>query len=368
MAGGDYQLVPVPITPGMREDIHRNAAAPPGTLRYASNVRWGAMGAAERRNGTTELATTTGGTAQFPVASGRPIEFMVSTDSFTYVGTDGYALALNSAETGWRPAGRYSSAEPRGRLATVYRSQADSQAVNSATATCAVDSAGYRFLAHAAAAGATQYVVYTIQDPDGKSIYSENLTDSRRCRAVAVGATIYVGIQRFATNEVDIYSTTAGGVLTLVTSALVTLDANGDSWDMSGWTSTRWAFASLDSSSTTITVRRMSAGTTEASATQATNVVAGSRLTVYGGTSHLWLGWSDNTSATGSARATCWNWTGSALSSTFTNSSLQTWTSATQTGTPPIIGLGPSATNVRIVMSVFNDVSHATPSVYTWYS
>ncbi len=369
MPGGDYQLVPVPITPGMREDIHRNAAAPPGTLRYASNVRWGAMGAAERRNGTVELATTTDASARWGVNSGYALEFMKPCGGFTYVGTDGVAYALRADETGWRPAGRYSSSEPRGRVADIYRAQADSQYVTQAdNATVAVDSAGFRFLAYAGDGPSSGVVNYTIQDPDGKSVYSESKADSRRVRACAVGATIYVCIQRHATHEVDIFSTTAGGVLTLVTSAIVTLDASGDSWDMSAWTSTRWAFAALDSSSTTITVRRMNAGTSEATATQSTNVVAGSRVSIYGGTSHVWLGWSDNTTATGSARLSCWNWTGAALSSTFTNTSLGTWTSATQTGSPPLVGRGPSATEVRIVRSVYNGTGHATPNVYTFYN
>jgi hypothetical protein len=363
MAGGDYQLVPVPITPGMREDIHRNAAAPPGTLRYASNVRWGAMGAAERRNGTTEIGTTTDPGSQFPVASTYPLEMVNGKAGVTLVGTDGVAFALDSADTRWRFAGRYSSAEPLGKF-DFYRNHAGSIAAD-LTSTVAIDSAGYRFMAYTSTDGVTNYMHYVVQDPDGISIRQDNIGDVRRVRAVSVGAVIYFCSQRYASNEIDVYSITAGGVPTLVTAALVTLDASADSWDVSAWTSTRWAFAALDSSSTTVTVRRMSAGTTEASATQSTNMRATSRITIYGDTSHVWLGWNDN-SVSNVARVTCWNWTGAALSSTFTSSTAFTWTATTQTGYGPIIGKGPSATQVRLLGTIHNESGHATPDVFTW--
>jgi hypothetical protein len=364
VANNDYQIVPVPIRPGMREDIHRHAAVDPGTLRYAQNVRWGDQGAAIRRYGTTEIATTGATGNQATIAGGYPVEIIAADYGGTLVGGDGTAFALRDDETGWRYAGRYSSAEPRPGRVDLYRNQA-SQITADQQVAMAIDSAGRRFFAYTAdRSGADQRLYYTLQDADGSTIESRMYTNVRRVRACAVGADIYVCCQRYSSNQVDVYRHQAGGTLTLVTSGLVTLDAAADSWDMSAWTSTRWAFASLDSSSTTITIRRMSAGTTEASVTTTTNVLNTTRLTIYGDTDHVWLGYNNiGTTDIGYIRAYSWN--GSVLGSAFAVATAYSWTVTTQQGSAPWIGPGPSATQVRFAGTIHNQGGHATPDVYS---
>lgn len=365
MANNDYQIVPVPIRPGMREDIHRHAAVDPGTLRYAQNVRWGDQGAAIRRYGTTEIATTGATGNQATIAGGYPVELIAADPGgSTIVGSDGTAFAFRSDESGWRYAGRYSSAEPRPGRVDLFRNQA-SQVSTDQQVTMAIDSAGRRFFAYTAErGGADQRMYYTLQDADGNAIEARMYTNIRRVRACAVGADIYVCCQRYSTNEVDVYRCQAGGALTLVTSALVTLDAAADSWDMSAWTSTRWAFAHIDTSSTTITVRRMSAGTTEASVTTTTNVLATSRVTIYGDTDHVWLGY-NNIGTTDIAYIRAYSWNGSVLGSAFAAATAYSWTVTTQNGSAPWIGPGPSATQVRFAGAIHNRAGHTVPDVYS---
>ncbi len=362
MPGGDYQLVPVPITPGMREDIHRNAAAPPGTLRYASNVRWGAMGAAERRNGTTELATTVDSGASYAVNSGLSLDVCSSSLGATIVGTDGIAFVLREAETGWRVCGSYSTAEPV-RSLTSY-ADIGGAANASQSASVAVTSDGYRVHVYTSEVNGSYSANVIITDGSGNTVRASQQT-ARRARAVGVGTAVYICFENPSTRAIDVYRSTSGGAISSITSGLVTLDASDDSWDICPWTTTRWAFVHLDTSSTTATVRRMNAGTTEASVTQSTNMRATSRLSLYADTNHVWLGWSDN-SVSNVARVSCWNWTGAALSAAFTSSTAWSWTATDQTGTPPIIGTGPSATQVRLIGALHNESSHASPDLYSW--
>ena len=361
----DVEIVQVPILPGMREDVHRHAAVAPGTLRYAKNLRWGALGAAERRNGTTEISTTNGAETQFPLSSATfPVELLAETSDATFAGKDGVAYALRPADAGWRYAGRYSSAEPRtGRVDLSPTVDAHDVA---SVGTAAISSNGFKLFAYSYLTPfADMSVNYVIQDSAGNAVEARALTNSRRARAVAVGTDLFLIRQKYSSNEIDIFRSQNGGTLTFVAAAFVTLDAAADSWDVAAWTSTHWVFASLDSSSTTITVHRMSGFASAANATQSASVRATSRLTIFADTNHVWLGWNDNTVTNGN-RITCWNWTGSAFSSTFTAATWVLWTAATQTGTPPLIGTGPSATQVRIVSAIHNEAGHATPDGYTW--
>lgn len=338
----------------MREDIHRHAAVDPGTLRYAQNVRWGDQGAAIRRYGTTEIATTSP-SAALPVASGRALQFLGASRGQTVCGTDGLAFALDESGSQWRYAGTYSTAEPRGQTAVLGMQPLDS-ALYYGGPCVAVDSSGYTLVA--AGTGATVFLRYA--DPAGRQLWISTISTASRCRAVSVGATIYLCVQNSSTQAVDIYSIAANATSlgAATTSAFVTLSAATGTWDIHAWTSTHWVFAWLDDAGTdTIRVHRMSGGTSAANFTYTTNVnnsTNDSRLTVYADTDHVWCGHTNAT--TSNAYVTCRNWTGAAFSGGFTSTSIASWGAgfAAAPSGGCVVGKGPSATQVRVLVTLID--------------
>lgn len=322
----------IPIRPGMREDIDRRAGAEPGTLLLAQNLRFRQQGKAQRRNGTVEV-TTDGATTALPLETGYPVEFVDTLGGSPVVGTQGYAHVYDATEEEWRTAGYYSSAMPVRRELLMYEYQNGGCLTTNGPAAVAVDSAGYMLAAYCvetAEAAAAFVCVAKYFDPSGNVIRRDEIYLSLRCRAVAVGATIYLVIQDSAlTNApVEAYTYTAGG--RSGPSTLFTLDAFVDSWDCSDWTGAtagRWLVTWYDSSSTTVTVRRLNGLATEGSATF-TPASANPRLTCYANTDLAWVG----SGETGDGIIRAWDWSGS-FSLSFGPQTL--WTTAAN---PPIIG------------------------------
>src|SRR5688572_370124 len=262
----------LPIRPGMREDIDARAGVEPGTLLYAQNVRFRQKGSAQRRLGTTELATTQQALAPAAIASQSAPDF-VAGDTEKVLGAGGYAFRRNDTTGEWSVAGYPSTATPVRRVVTMYHRPGASHPALAGAATVAIDSAGYMLTAYCVndtLSGFGQVCGYAYYAPDGTLIRSGEFSSTVRCRAVAVGTTIYVVLQdSAATNAVvEAYAYVAGAQTGPTT--LVTLDAQADSWDVSAWpgaTAGRWLITWYDSSSTTVTVRRLNALATEADAT-----------------------------------------------------------------------------------------------------
>lgn len=322
----------IPIRPGMREDIDRRAGAEPGTLLYAQNLRFRQAGKAQRRSGTTEV-TTAGATDALPLETGYPVEFAGTLGASPVVGTQGYAHVYDATEDEWRTAGYYSSAMPVRRELTMYEYQNGVCLTTNGPAAVAVDSAGYMVAAYCVetAVGALTFVcVVKYFDPNGNLIQRDEISGSLRCRAVAVGSTIYLLSQDGALTNAPVgaYAYSAGARTGPTT--LFTLDSFADSWDCSEWpnasAANRWLITWYDSSSTTVTVRRLNALATEGSATFTPG--AAPRLSCYANTAHAWAGTLEGSNSI--IRA--WEWTGS-FALDFGPQTL--WTGG---GSPPLIG------------------------------
>jgi hypothetical protein len=184
-----------------------------------------------------------------------------------------------------------------------------------------------------------------------------------RCRAVAVGATIYLLLQDSASTNavVEAYAYAAGAVTGPTT--LVTLDAQADSWDASPWPGTtagRWFFVWYDSSSTTVTVRRMNALVGEA---DNTFTPAGApRISCHANTNYAWVGTVDDTSQTALCRV--YNFSGGLMVFFSGPTTAWTFTAASEDSSPPIFGNGANLTTANYVGWVLP--TSGAPAVYNF--
>lgn len=343
----------------MREDIDKRAGAPPGTLLYAQNVRFRQLGRAQRRAGTYELGTTIEPTTLFPLAAnGYPPDFVDTLGSAPVMGAYGYAHQYDSSEQAWRPAGFYSSAMPVKSALTMYARPALNRhvAANGAAAV-AIDSAGYMLAAYCTQqVGGVSYVHYQYFDPTGNPLDVSEITSRVRVRCVAVGATIYMVTQDdpAASNIVRAYAFSAGAMTGPTT--LFTLDATADSWDVSPWPAAsaadRWLVVWYDSSSTTVTVRRMNALATEGD--QTFTPAGAPRIACHAHTNHAWIGTVDDTSQAAIIRG--YPWSGS-WGTIVGPTNAWTFTAATEDSSPPI----PGATEVATTIAITGWIYHVPP-------
>lgn len=342
-------LLQIPILPGMREDIDKRAGATPGTIAYAQNLRFRQVGKAQRRNGTTALVTTAEPTSVDMDALGYAPDFITGHAGSAVVGVDGYAWRYDTQESVWRLAGFPSSSMPVGNACTLYAHPGASahQAIHGA-ATVAIDSAGYMVAAYCineTGVGFGHICIALYFDPGGRLIDRTQYSSSIRCRAVAVGATIYLCLQdSAATNAVVEAWTYSAGNINGGATTLVTLDAQADSWDVSPWpgasAANRWLIVWYDSSSTTVTVRRLNALATENSTTF--TPAGAPRIACYANTNHAWIGTVDDTSEDAIMQA--YQWTGAAFGAVIGPTIAWSFTAATQDSSPPIPGPSDSAT------------------------
>jgi hypothetical protein len=334
-------ILQVPIIPGMREDIDPRAGATPGTILYAGNLRFRQGGKAQRRSGTVGLVNTSDSPVTFPVVTGYPPDFVSTVGGVPCIGSNGYGQLYDEQEDVWRPAGLYSSAMPVRRLLTMYLWPGAASHVNAnGAATVAIDSAGYMVAAYCVnetVLGLGQTCVAKYFDPNGNLITQTQYSTSVRARAVAVGATIYLVLQdSAATNAVvEAYTYTAGNISGPTT--LVTLDATADSWDVSPWpaasAANRWLIVWYDSSSTTVTVRRLNVLATEASTTFTPS--GAPRIACHAHTNHAWVGTVDDTSQ--AAKMYGYAWAGS-WGAVIGPTNAWTFTAAAEDSSPPIPG------------------------------
>jgi hypothetical protein len=334
-------VLQVPIIPGMREDIDPRAGATPGTILYAQNLRFRQGGKAQRRAGSVELVNTSDAPVTFPVVTGYPPDFVSTVGGVPCIGSNGYGQLYDEQEDVWRPAGLYSSAMPVRRLLTMYLwPGAASHGNANGAATVAIDSAGYMVAAYCvneAVIGLGQTCVAKYFDPNGNLIQVTQYSTTVRARAVTVGATIYLVLQdSAATNAVvEAYTYTAGNISGPTT--LVTLDATADSWDVSPWpaasAANRWLIVWYDSSSTTVTVRRLNALATEASTTFTPS--GAPRIACHAHTDHAWIGTVDDTSQ--AAKMYGYAWAG-AWGAVIGPTNAWTFTAAQEDSSPPIPG------------------------------
>jgi hypothetical protein len=325
----------------MREDIDPRAGATPGTILYAQNLRFRQGGKAQRRAGSIELVNTSDAPVTFPVVTGYPPDFVSTVGGVPCIGSNGYGQLYDEQEDVWRPAGLYSSAMPVRRLLTMYLwPGAASHGNANGAATVAIDSAGYMVAAYCVnetVLGLGQTCVAKYFDPNGNLITQTQYSTTVRARAVAVGATIYLVLQdSAATNAVvEAYTYTAGNISGPTT--LVTLDATADSWDVSPWpaasAANRWLIVWYDSSSTTVTVRRLNALATEASTTF--TPAGAPRIACHAHTDHAWVGTVDDTSQ--AAKIYGYAWAG-AWGAVIGPANAWTFTAASQDSSPPIPG------------------------------
>jgi hypothetical protein len=349
----------IPIRPGMREDIDQRAGAEPGTLLYAQNVRFRQMGRAERRLGSVAVGSTISPALPFfPLpTTGYPPDFAATLGGAACVGSNGYAHQYDETNQVWRPAGLYSSAMPVRKLLTMYaRPAANRHVAANGAASVAIDSAGYMLVAYCTqqVSGSLSSVHYQYLDPTGNPIEVGEVTSRVRVRCVAVGATIYMVTQDdpAASNIVRAYTFAAGATIA-GPSTLFTLDATADSWDVSPWpaasASNRWLVVWYDSSSTTVTVRRLNALATEAD--QTFTPAGAPRIACHAHTNHAWIGTVDDTSQAAIIRGYPWSgsW-GAAVGPT----NAWTFTAATQDSSPPIPGATETATTIAITGWVYN--------------
>jgi hypothetical protein len=351
----------LPIRPGMREDIDARAGVEPGTLLYAQNVRFRQKGAAVRRSGTTELATTMHSSATTTIAAQAQPDF-VAGDIEKVIAAGGYAFRRNDTTGEWSVAGLTCSAMPVRRVVTMFHRPGASHPALAGAATVAIDSAGYMLVAYCVndTVGSAPFgpvCGYRYYAPDGTAVISGfEFSSTVRCRAVAVGATIYLVLQdSAATNAVlEAYTFTAGAQTG--PSTLVTLDAQADSWDIAPWpgaTAGRWLLTWYDSSSTTVTVRRLNALATEA---DATFTPAGApRLSCYANTNHVWVGTVDDTSQAAIAR--CYVFSAGSLTLAAGPTNAWTFTAANEASSPPIFGTGTSVTSANYVGWILSDTA-----------
>jgi hypothetical protein len=189
----------------MREDIDRRAGAEPGTLLYAQNVRFRQKGKAQRRAGTTELATTAHAFAPASIASQSAPDFGGGAVE-NVVAAGGFASRRNDTTGEWSVAGSPSTAMPVRRVLTMYHRPGASHPALAGAATVAIDSAGYMLTAYCVndtISGFGEVCGYGYYAPAGTLITSGERASTVRCRAVAVGATIYLLLQdSAATNAV----------------------------------------------------------------------------------------------------------------------------------------------------------------------
>jgi hypothetical protein len=343
-------VLDIPILPGMREDIDPRAGATPGTLRLAENIRFRKTGMAQKRAGTSVIGTA-GDTAAHPIAD--PIEFVGTLGGAPFIGGRGFAHAYDATEQEWRKVGVYSSAMPVRRELTMFENQSELCEPTNGAATVAVDSAGYMLAAYCSneSGSGTCFVRYF--DPEGNLIQRDSISASLKCIAVAVGATIYLLVQEFGVTNTDVVAYTyTAGARTGPSAALFTLDSFADAWDANVWDNAaagRWLISWWDSSSTTVTVRRLNALATEGSATF--NLAGITGLAVYGNTDMAWLGTADG--GTVDAQLRGWDWSGS-FSLTYGPETFWTWT-APEGGSPPIPGPGTDPRAVTVVGWLVND-------------
>lgn len=349
----------LPIRPGMREDIDARAGVEPGTLLYAQNVRFRQKGSAQRRLGTTELATTMHASATVTIASQSQPDF-VAGDIEKVIAAGGYAFRRNDTTGEWSVAGLTGTAMPVRRVATMFHRPGASHPALAGAATVAIDSAGYMLVAYCVndtVSGFGQVCGYRYYAPDGTAVISGfEISSTVRCRAVAVGATIYLVLQdSAATNAVVEAYTFTAGVQTGPTT-LVTLDAQADSWDVAPWpgaTAGRWLLTWYDSSSTTVTVRRLNALATEA---DATFTPAGApRLSCYANTNFAWVGTVDDTSQAAICR--CYQFSAGTMVFFAGPTNAWTFTAASEASSPPIFGTGTSVTNANYVGWILSDTA-----------
>lgn len=340
-------IFPVPILPGMRQDIDARAGGvPPGMLRLAQNVRFSEAGTVQRRRGTRGILGHWGSVQ--PLRAGEMPEFAARLGDAHVIGiggvVGGWPSQDGSGATVFRTVGVYGSAMPVGSRQVLYPGAVANAYV---APTVAVASNGSTLYGQVTSEGL--HLVY--RDPQGNLIGERVMAGYTKAVAFARDG----GITLIAEHSSGaLHRSVSLGQIGAPLATGISLESPGDAWDAAPW-GTRVFLALHNSDSNELEFRCVGIDDIE---TLAVAESANPRIAVYAAGEYAWVGFSDEDE--GKARLAVLRWS-SADDEWADQQVYDVWSyTSTQESTPPIPGPGNSGLAVRVVGAIKED------GLWTW--
>ena len=294
MTKPDGNLLPIPVIPGIREDVKQ--LAPVGSLAVAQNVRFSAD-SVYQRNGTSAVGATTAGSNHEIYGSGQALGFVSRVGTAAILGVDGQVFARDDVSDTFEFAGIYSTCKPLQQRTPFPAGPDRSFSGRSGTA---VNSQGYVL----SFATASSVVYWQLESAEGVRLYYGSETATKAC-VVAQGATFILIVQSVTTLTAIQVTISSGVVTSTSRTGVGTLTAANAYWDASGYSSGFWLLA-YQSAAAVITLRNYNAVSLVNATTQAcTGTVP---LSIWGDSANgrAWLGWYNDPTVAGDVKYAGW--------------------------------------------------------------
>jgi hypothetical protein len=352
----------VPVMPGMREDVSEHIA-PPGTIRYAKNVRFPVVGEVQARRGTVALPAATSADVAYSSSLASGPDFLAPCPGGFLFGAQGFGYRYDLAQGRVHAAGSYANAIPEGRIATIAREGAEVTSDESVPLSMSVAvGGGYVVSCWSPGLGASSVsraVVVQVCTEDGAAVAS--LIEATYSMGVVlyddVADSFMLVLHDGAGTNVDAkrLSVAATGVLVAQTAAVGTLASSVSAFTAVSWPGTGWALA-CRTAFDEITLRQMTGVTTLDTEVIADGGSAAGPISLYCDTTHLYLGWAEDNGGNCDARARVYS-TALALTSGGTVTVRSETVYGTGTVQAPLFGSSVMAGTVFGVVANFTDVS-----------
>lgn len=352
-------IVPIPILPGMRQDVDARAGGvPPGTLRYAQNVRFAEAGAVERRRGTVVVPPA--GLAQGIDSINHPEaapDFASQLGDALVVGAGGVACGFHREH--WRYLGRYGSALPIGSRQVFYVNGSIAHS-SPPVPGVACSYRGYTLYV----LQSSDYLDYIYRDPSGNLIDEGRIEDVVKSVVFRAGSNLYLIVEEKTTAEIKFWrfgGDNPGTEWRL--DPVFTLEAQGDGWDATPWDggslTPNWALIVYNSDDNRLEYRRYNDRVQEANAVNQSMDGGVTTVLVSAYAQGDWL-WGGYTTYDGSGdfeievstlrwRSDSSSWAGSG----FVALSLGSGSGSAAVASAPQIGPGPTPDSVRALIGRF---------------
>jgi hypothetical protein len=339
------ELFPVPIQPGLREDVNRELV-PVGGLITAQNVRFRRQGEVTPRAGSEAIRSQTA-TNSYAIANGEAIGVVAKLGDTPLLGSGGHMFGRDATSGYFGFLGCYSSAKPvRRRPALPSNGQAP---IGDTRWAVAVNADGY--LLFATSAGAN--VNWALESPEGVRLWTGTEAGTKVV-VFALGSFFMLVVQNATTVTATRISVSGGTVSFGTPTVVATLNSAASYWDAAAYsTSGLWMIVAQTGAAV---VMLGALSSTPAGAFATTFACTGTvPLSVYCDEANVrvWVGVYDNPTVTGAVNWRVYDATGPFV--LVQNGTIQ---SAANVFGPPLFGPHPTNSN-----AVFFVHRHSNDSV-----
>lgn len=278
----DGNLLPVPVLPGIREDVKQ--LAPVGSLAVAQNVRFGAD-EVYQRPGSIAVAPNTAGSVHEIYNNTQPVGLVTRVGDAQLMGIDGELFARDEISGTFQFAGIYSTCKPI-QQRSPFPAGAGRE-FGTTRSGVAVNSDGYVL----SFATSTTTVYWQIETPNGVRIYYGSETATKAC-AVAQGGTLILVVQNTTTLTAIPITIAGGQVATGTRTNVGTLTSASEYWDASSYDATAW-FIVYRSTAVLFTLRAYNVVTTSGPGTTTVSCAGVCPVSLWGDPANgrAWVGW-----------------------------------------------------------------------------